>query len=115
MAILFTGVYYRKIKTKHIKLMGTGIIWDLILILQIELTRHAINTASKALTNPMILNIHVSFSVLTVLLYFTIIPTGLSLKKGNENIRKTHRFLGVTTLTSRTLVFITSIMVYFLN
>lgn len=83
-------------------------IWDIILILQIELNRSAILKASKALANPMILNIHVSIAVATVLLYGAMVYTGRALLSGRNEIRQKHKFLGYSTLFMRVLTFITS-------
>ena len=107
-ALLLFGVYNRKNKLKHMKIMKSAIIWDLILVAQIEITRSAILKASKVVTNPGILNIHVSLAVSTVLLYGVLFYTGSKLDKGNENMRKKHKFLGLTTLTVRILTLITS-------
>lgn len=109
--LMFYGIYHRKNKFKHIKTMKLCIIWDLLLIVQIELTRGAIVKASKALTNPTILNVHVSLAIGTVLLYFMMLYTGTKLKNNVETIRPYHRFLGFTTLTLRLSTFITSFLV----
>ena len=109
--VFFTGYYYRILPQRHIKLMLTGIVWDIALVLQIELTRGAIDKASKAITNPMLLNIHVAMAVATVLLYFVLIYTGIKLKNKNEGVRKFHKLCGKLTLLLRTLVFITSFFV----
>ncbi len=106
--LLIFGVYKRKNRQIHIKTMYTTIIWDILLVLQIELTRGAINKASKVIENPMLLNIHVSLALTTVLLYFAMLFTGNKLKKGFESIRTQHMFLGWTTLTLRLLTYITS-------
>ena len=102
------GVYLRKKRSVHIKLMATTIIWDILLILQIELTRSAIIKASKAVSNPMMLNIHVSIAVLTVLFYFAMIYTGRKFMKGDNSIRPLHKKLGWTTWSLRILTFVTS-------
>lgn len=102
------GVYLRKKRSVHIKLMGTAIVWDILLILQIELTRSAIVKASKAMTNAMMLNVHVSLAVLTVLFYFAMIYTGRKFLKGDNSIRPLHKKLGWTTWSLRILTFITS-------
>jgi hypothetical protein len=107
-ALLFYGVSKRKIKYLHMKIMKTAIIWDLLLVVQIELTRSAINTASKAMTNPWLLNFHISIAVSTVLLYFVMFYTGTKLANGHEPIRKYHKILGVITLTLRVSTLITS-------
>lgn len=107
--IMIVGIYFRRNRSRHIKLMATAMIWDVLLILQIELSRSAILKASKALSNPMILNIHVSIAVTTVVLYGIMIYTGRKLLRG-ENIRKQHRFLGYTTFCMRVLTFATSFL-----
>lgn len=107
-AILIYGVMNRKNRYKHVKIMKFGIIWDLLLVAQIELTRQAIVTASKVTTNSTILNIHVSLAVSTVLLYAFVYYTGNKLLKGDESIRKFHKPLGLLTLTTRILTLITS-------
>ena len=109
--LLLYGVYHRKNRFKHVKIMKTAIIWDLLLVAQIELTRSAILKASKVVENPMILNIHVSLAVGTVLLYGFVFCTGTKLKNGNNDVRKLHKTLGLTTLTTRILTLITSFLV----
>jgi len=91
--------------------MKTAIIWDLLLVAQIELTRSAILKASKVLENPAILNIHVSLAVSTVLLYAVVFYTGNNLRKGNEKIRVYHKLIGSLTLTIRIATLITSFLV----
>jgi hypothetical protein len=91
--------------------MKTVIIWDLLLVAQIELTRSAILKASKMADNPQILNIHVSLAISTVLLYGVIAYTGTKLKNGNEGVRKYHKAIGVLTLTTRIATLITSFLV----
>ncbi|MAF76812.1 MAG: hypothetical protein CME60_01530 [Halobacteriovoraceae bacterium] len=88
--------------------MLTAIIWDILLILQIELNRSAIAKASKAVSNTMILNIHVSLAVLTVLFYFAMLYTGKKFIGGDSSIRPLHRKLGWTTVALRILTFATS-------
>ena len=106
--LLLFGVYKRRNRSQHVFVMRTAIIWDLILVAQIELTRQAINTASKAMDNHWLLNFHISLAVSTVLLYFVILYTGQKLLSGQESIRKSHKYLGFTTLTLRILTLITS-------
>ncbi len=106
--IMLIGVYFRRQRTKHIKLMSAAMIWDVVLILQIELSRSAIVKASKALSNTTALNIHVSIAVATVVLYIFMIQSGRKLLAGELTIRPRHRMLGWTTLTMRILTFVTS-------
>lgn len=83
-------------------------IWDVLLILQIELSRSAILKASKALTNTTLLNIHVSIAVATVILYAFMVYTGRALLNGKNEFRQKHKVLGYTTLAMRLLTFVTS-------
>lgn len=109
--LMLFGVYHRKNRYKHIKTMKLVIIWDLLLVAQIELTRSAILKASKVVTNPTILNIHVSLAVSTVLLYAIIFYTGTKLKNGNEKIRKWHKSIGILTVIVRISTLVTSNLV----
>jgi uncharacterized membrane protein YozB (DUF420 family) len=102
------GIIFRRDRNRHVKLMSAAMIWDIILILQIELSRSAILKATKAVTNPLMLNIHVTIAVSTVLLYACMVYTGRKLLAGQQDIRKNHRILGYTTFFMRVLTFITS-------
>ena len=108
LSLLFVGVYFRKERSKHVKIMASAITWDILLILQIQLNRSAIQKAMKVVENPMILTIHVSIAVLTVLFYFALIYTGRKLLKGESKIRPKHKLLGWSAVVLRTLTFITS-------
>ncbi len=110
--LLYIGLTQRKNRKRHVPIMASVIAWDLILILQIELSRGAIAKASKALTNPMILNIHVSLAVTTTLLYIVIIYTGRKLLKGDYAIRPKHKLIGMSVTFFRTATFITSFFVH---
>ncbi len=108
LSLMTVGVYLRRKRSVHIKVMGTTIVWDILLVLQIELNRGAIIKASKAVTNAMMLNIHVSIAVLTVLFYFAMIYTGRRFLNGDNSVRPLHKKLGWTTWTLRILTFATS-------
>lgn len=108
MSLMAIGLIFRKKRNLHIKLMSSAMIWDVILILQIELNRSAILKASKAMSNAMMLNIHVSFAVSTVLFYAAMVYTGRKFLSGDNSIRPLHKKLGWTTFALRVLTFITS-------
>lgn len=109
--LMLYGLFMRKERATHMKTMKVVIVWDLLLILQIELSREAIIKASNIMSNPMILNIHVSLAVATVLLYGMMAYTGYKLSKGIESIRRFHRPLGYVTLTARLATFATSFLI----
>jgi hypothetical protein len=106
--LMLAGIIVRRRRQIHVKIMSVAMLWDVILILQIELSRSAILKATNAVTNPLILNIHISIAVSTVVLYGFMIFTGRKLLSGQNQIRARHKFLGWTTLTMRILTFITS-------
>ncbi len=107
-SLMILGITKRKNRKQHVPIMKTVLIWDVLLILQIELSRGAIDKASEAVINPMILNIHVTFAVLSVVFYGLLVWTGRKLLKGNELFRTRHRLFGWTAVTLRTLTLITS-------
>ena len=106
--LMLAGIIVRRRRQLHVKIMSAAMVWDVILILQIELSRSAILKATHAVTNPLILNIHISIAVSTVVLYGFMIYTGRKLLSGQNQIRPRHKFLGWTTFTMRILTFITS-------
>lgn len=112
LVIMTWGIYLRRQRATHIKMMSTAIIWDILLIAQIELSRGAINKAAESMTtnalSQSILNVHVALAISSVVLYVFMIITGRKLLKGSLTIRPKHKFLGWTTFVVRILTFITS-------
>lgn len=108
LALMIFGVTKRRVRKTHVRIMSGVIIWDIFLVLQIELSRSAINTASKGSENPTSLLIHLFFAISSVLLYFVMIWSGRSLLAGNNSRRGLHKFFGWMTLTFRILTLITS-------
>jgi hypothetical protein len=106
--LMIAGIKFHKNRKLHVKIMSFAMIWDVILILQIELSRSAIMKASKAITNTMALNIHVSIAVLTVVFYGFMIQSGRAILSGNIQLRERHKMLGYSTMILRILTFITS-------
>lgn len=106
--IMLTGILYRKRRNLHVRIMSLAMIWDILLILQIELSRSAILKASRAATNEMMLNIHVSIAVSTVVLYGFMIWSGRQILSGQSQNRNKHRIMGYTTFMMRILTFVTS-------
>ena len=106
--LMIAGIVKRRQRKLHVKIMSVAMIWDILLILQVELSRSAVLKASKALSNPMILNIHVAFAVSAVVLYGFMVFTGRRLLAGDNSIRNKHKVLGYTTFLVRVLVFVTS-------
>ncbi len=108
LTIMIVGILMRRNRTRHVRIMSFAMIWDVLLILQIELSRSAILKASQALGNPMALNIHVTIAVSTVVLYGFMIYTGRAMLSGQTQFRRKHRALGYSTFLMRVLTFATS-------
>jgi hypothetical protein len=106
--LMIVGIYFRRSRQLHVKIMSMSMIWDVLLILQIELSRSAILKASKAMENALALNIHVSIAVSTVILYAFMVHSGRKLLAHQGNFRRRHKLLGWTTLFMRILTFVTS-------
>lgn len=106
--LMTSGIAVRRNRKLHVKIMSGTMIWDVILILQIELSRSAILKASKALTNSNALNIHVSIAVSTVILYAFMVYTGRGLLSGRNELRSRHQKLGWLTYAMRILTLVTS-------
>ncbi len=106
--LMALGIYVNKRRKLHVKIMSLAMIWDVALILQIELSRSAILKASKAMDNGLALNIHVSIAISTVVFYCFMLYTGRAVLSGKNAFRKRHRALGYTTFLLRILTFVTS-------
>jgi uncharacterized membrane protein YozB (DUF420 family) len=107
-SLMVFGISKRKQRKIHVPTMIAVLTWDILLILQIELNRKAVEKAVKALVNPIILNVHVSLAVSCVVFYFLLIYTGKKLLAGDKNFRARHRLFGWTAFALRTLTLITS-------
>lgn len=109
--IIYFGLYIRKQRTKHVKTMLLAIALDLVLILQIEISRKAVIQAIKPSNNPLILNIHLFFAIGSVILYCLIILSGRKLIMGQNQLRGLHKKIGFCTVIFRTLTSLTSFFV----
>jgi hypothetical protein len=109
--LLFYGLSVRKNVYLHAKIMRFAIIWDLLLVGQIEFHRGAILKASKVLENTLIMNIHVTFAITTVVLLLAMLFTGHQLLKGKKKFRRWHLPMGGAAMVLRLLTYITSFMV----
>jgi uncharacterized membrane protein YozB (DUF420 family) len=106
--LMALGIFYSRRRQLHVRIMSVAMVWDVLLILQIELSRSAILKASKAMNNALALNVHVSIAVTTVLLYVAMVYTGRKLLAGEAKLRQRHRRLGWTTMLMRILTLLTS-------
>ena len=85
--------------------MLTGISLDIILVLYLELSRNAVDTALSFKLEP-IAQAHIAVSTLALILYFPLLYLGYKLSKGEQTKRQIHKKLGITAYSLRTLGFI---------
>ena len=93
-------------KIQHIRLMNTGILIDLGLVLTLEFQRQAIDTAlSFDLSWPE--QAHIGFSTLATILYIPLLITGwMMYLKPQNKIKKIHLPLGLSAFIFRSLGFL---------
>lgn len=106
--MIYGATLARRRQKLHVKMMSAAMLWDLLLIAQIEFTRSAVATAMKINENPLMLKIHLAFAIGSVVLYGVMIFTGRKVLAGERSWRRRHKALGVTTLIFRTLTLLTS-------
>jgi len=109
--LLVAGIAVRKNKYSHIPFMVSAFVIDILMVLGIELNRHAIRTAYT--THDRIMQIHIVISVLVVLLYVFQIVTGIRKAKGIPS--KLHGSTGFALLALRIGNFVTSLMIMHAN
>lgn len=109
--LMIFGVMKRRQRSLHVKTMVSVIVWDILLVLQIELNRGALAKAVGVAKNYWLLNFHVSIAVTTVIIYFALIMTGRKILAGNNEIRTNHKKLGFSALILRLITYITSFMI----
>lgn len=107
-ALMVFGISKRKQRKIHVPTMITVLTWDILLILQIEINRGAVEKAVKAVINPILLNIHVSFAISCVVFYLLLIFTGRKILSGEQSYQSRHRLFGWSAFILRTLTLITS-------
>lgn len=102
--LLVSGFIKRKDRQLHPPLMLAGILLDLSLVLYLQATRSALQTA-VAFTLTTLQQYHVFVSLIATLLYFPVLVLGFKLWRGNVSIalRTWHIRLALSALICRTL------------
>src|SRR5271156_699953 len=108
--LIAAGLWFRKRNPRiHLRLMSTAFAADVLLVLYIEVTRHAVEkVASHA--RPL-LWFHAGVSVAVLLCYVLMILLGRPMLSGRYETRALHRTVGMALVTLRGLNYVTSFMV----
>ncbi len=102
---LTMGYLNRRKRQTHIRLMLLGIGTDILLVLYLQVTRSAVQTALKFELS-VSEQAHIWFSSSALVLYFPILYLGYRLIQGDRSRRAMHVRLGVTALILRTIGFL---------
>ena len=107
--LIFAGVYFRKKRALHMSLLLSAFVIDVLLVLYIELTRHAVE---KVVSNSgPLLWFHVFVSVVALGLYVFQVRLGYLLYRGIQASRGLHIKCGMAFILFRVMNYITSFMV----
>ncbi len=106
--LILGALQAKKNRRVHQRIMNFAMAWDIILIIQIELTRHAVEKAIQINSNSMVLNIHVALAITTVVCYGILFYLGRKIMVGNHQFIAKHKNLGKITIVLRLLTYITS-------
>jgi len=109
-ALIIAGLWFRvRQRAIHLRLMLAAFVVDLLLLLYIEFTRHAVEKVA-ARFHPLIW-FHAGVSLAVLLCYLAMIGLGWRMVEGEMRLRKLHRALGVTFVVFRGLNYVTSFLV----
>ena len=106
-SLLVVGLILRQSKKPHSLCMLSGISLDIAIVLTLEFTRQAINTA-VSLELDALQQTHIVFSTIALLLYFPTLVMGIKIYRGNTcpQLRARHRKIAITAFVFRSLGFI---------
>jgi uncharacterized membrane protein len=99
----------RRQNAVHVRLMISAFVIDLLLVLYIEVSRHAVHRV-VASARPLVW-FHAAVSVAVLACYVAMIQLGRRLQSGSSDARKWHRTLGVAFVVLRGLNYVTSFLV----
>lgn len=105
--LLIVGYLNRRRKRVHIPLMATAFVIDMSIVLYIELSRGAIETAKAKMSTLMV--VHICLSVTVILLYFGQIATGI--RKARGGVSAWHGRAGLWLIAARLGNLVTSFIV----
>lgn len=105
--LMIIGLIFRRKTFLHLRLMTAAMITDVLLVLAIEIKRHAIATAISLSLSPL-QQTHIYVSSLAMLLYLPASMAGnkaRQLNRNSPNRLRRHRILGIIVFVLRSLSF----------
>ncbi len=108
--VVALGLWYRHRRPQlHLRLMISAFVIDLLLVLYIEISRHAVEKVASRVSP--LLWFHAGVSVGVLLCYVAMILLGRGVLAGQATSRKWHFGVGMTFVALRSLNYVTSYMV----
>jgi len=106
-AFLSVGLLNHRYRAGHVLFMNAGIALDLVIVLTLEIQRHAVETAISFTLSPL-QQAHIASSSVATALYIPILILGWKRYRGSSrlSIRTWHQRLGMTAFVFRALGFI---------
>lgn len=108
--ILAIGIWQRRNRKVHIPLMISAFTLDVLLVLIIEIQRHAVEKLVAQELSPFTM-FHAGISLLVLLLYGAMGYTGYQLAKNNAPFRPWHRSFSIAFVGLRLTNYVTSFFV----
>lgn len=110
LVLVSLGLWFRsRRRAMHLGCMIAAFVVDLVLLVYIEFTRHAVEKV-VAHVQPLIW-FHAGVSLVVLVCYAAMVALGLQLVKGRTELRHLHRSLGIAFIVFRSLNYITSFLV----
>lgn len=108
LVLVFCGLYFRKRPKWHMRIMASAFVMDLLLVLYIEATRHAVEKVASQLK--LMIWIHALISLGVLVCYVVMIWLGRRALRGDKASKSTHRNMGMLFVTLRSLNYATAFM-----
>lgn len=110
--LLIIGILYRKTPKIHIPLMVVAFLIDMALVLYIELNRSVMKQIiHESPFSSLILNVHILFSVILLILFCLQIFIGIKTVYRREKYRYWHKYIGWSLLGFRVGNYVTSFLI----
>jgi hypothetical protein len=108
--LVFYGLSQRHNRAVHVPVMMTAFVADVLLVLWIELERHAVEKAASSIDNGLLM-FHVAVSLLTLVGYVILAVTGKKMMNGDAAVRQLHQKAFLLFIVCRLSNYVTSFWV----
>lgn len=103
--LLVVGYLFRRNRKIHVPFVLSGITGDIALVLYLEITKSAVESALK-FDRSFLQQAHIAASTVALVLYFVVLYLGFRLLRGDLSVRQRHVRIATTALCFRSLGFV---------